>query len=176
MISYAQVASPAAAPSVVSAMTQHSTPPVIAPLIASSSPSLHQVLSSIQSPAANPAPPSNPDSIVSVGGHFYRRVNATLIACNLSNHASTPVLSSLINGGTNGGMAGIDVRTVSKSFNKANVTMALVMAKFRTFLWPPLLASSLLTVVRPSSSFTSAPTVEKGTPSTPRHSSTPSVT
>jgi hypothetical protein len=42
----------------------------------------------------------------------------------LSNHASAPVLSSLVDGGcTNGGMAGDDMRVLSEStFNKANAT------------------------------------------------------
>jgi hypothetical protein len=61
------------------------------------------------------------DSIVD--GRFYCRVSSASVSYNLSNHASTPVLSSLIDGGANGGMAGNDVRVLSKSsFNKANVT------------------------------------------------------
>jgi hypothetical protein len=73
------------------------------------------------SPALNPSPPTNFNSLVSIKGCFCRRINATSIGCNLTNDASTPVLSSLINGGTDGGMAGDDVRTVSEqsSFNEA---------------------------------------------------------
>ena len=54
---------------------------------------------------------------------LYRQITATSIAYNnLSNHALTLVLSLLIDGGANGGMAGNDVRVLSESsFNKANV-------------------------------------------------------
>ena len=42
---------------------------------------------------------------------------------SLSNHEWTPALSSLIDGGANGGMAGNDVTVLSESsFNNVNVT------------------------------------------------------
>jgi hypothetical protein len=89
---------------------------------ASSSPSLCQVLSSTQTPAA-PSSTLGADSIVSINGRYYRQCNAALISYNLSNHVSSSVLSCLIDGGANGGMAGDDVRTLSElSFNQANVT------------------------------------------------------
>jgi hypothetical protein len=65
---------------------------------------------------------------------------------NLSNHASSPVLSSLIDGGTNGGMAGNDVRvTFESSSNQANVT-GLGRASSMVHPWPLWLVSSLLIV------------------------------
>jgi hypothetical protein len=122
MISYAEVVDPNATPSVVSGMTlPRGQPP------ASSSNALRQFLSSTQAPTSTPIANATPtgakDEVVSVEGRFYRGINSTSVSYNLSNHASTPVLSSLADGGANGGMAGNDVRTLSESaFNKANVT------------------------------------------------------
>jgi hypothetical protein len=117
MISYAEVTDPTPTPSVVSGMTQ--PPP------ASSSNSLRQVLTSNRVPTSTneAAPPADTkDDLVSFDGRFYRRVSSASVSYNLSNHASTPVLSSLIDGGANGGMAGNDVRVLSESsFNKAAV-------------------------------------------------------
>jgi hypothetical protein len=124
-ISYAEVVNPT--PSIVSGMTQHSAAPPMAPPPAppaSSYNTLHQVLSSTQTPApVSTANPSTTEDLLSIDGCFYRRINSTSISYNLSNHASTPVLSSLIDGGANGGMAGNDIHTLFEStFSKANVT------------------------------------------------------
>jgi hypothetical protein len=122
MISYAEVAHPSPTPSIVSAITQnHPAPP------ASSSTSLRQVLSSNQNPVPpidhEPPASTGPDDMVAIDGHFYRCIHATSVSYNLSNHASTPVLSSLVDGGANGGMADDDVRILTESsFSKANVT------------------------------------------------------
>jgi hypothetical protein len=73
-----------------------------------------------ESPASN-----GPDDMVAIDGRFYRRIQAASVSYNLSNHASTPVLSSLVDSGANGGMAaGDDVRTLSESssFSKDNAT------------------------------------------------------
>jgi hypothetical protein len=119
MTSYVEVANPNSGSSVVSGVTQQS--PAEPP--ASSSPSLRQVLTSTQSPASSSSTSPGVDSIVNIGGRFYRQCSAASIDYNLSNHASSPVLSSLIDGGANGGMAGSDVRVISESsFNHANVT------------------------------------------------------
>ena len=120
MTSYVEVANPNSGNSVVSGVTQHSS----APPPASSTTTLRQVLMSDTSPASD-ASTTTPgtDSIVSIGGRFYRQCSAASISYNLSNHASSPVLSSLIDGGANGGMAGNDVRVISESsFHQANVT------------------------------------------------------
>jgi hypothetical protein len=122
MISYAEVVDTNPTPSVVSAITQ---PPAQPP--ASSANTLRQVLSSNRVPVTPTADDNThantQDDLVSFDGRFYRRISATSILHKLSNHASTPVLSSLIDGGAKGGMAGNDVRILSESsFNKANVT------------------------------------------------------
>jgi hypothetical protein len=118
MISYAEVTDPAPTPSVVSGVTQ--PPP------ASSSDSPQQVLTSNRVPTSTnkAAPPADTeDDLVSFDGRFCRRVSSASVSYDLSNHASAPVLRSLIDGGANGGMAGDDVRVLSESsFNKANVT------------------------------------------------------
>jgi hypothetical protein len=119
MTSYVEVANPNSGSSVVSGVTQQSS----GEQPASSTPSLRQVLSSSHSPAPSSSTSPGADSIVSIGGRFYRQCNVHSISYNLSNHASSPVLSSLIDGGANGGMAGDDVRVISESsFNQANVT------------------------------------------------------
>jgi hypothetical protein len=120
LISYAEVADPNATPSIVSGITQPTGQPS-----ASSSNTIRQVLSSTQAPPATVAatPNSATDDLVSMNGRFYCRLNSTSVSYHLSNHDSSPVLSSLVDGGANGGMAGSNVRTLSESsFNKANVT------------------------------------------------------
>jgi hypothetical protein len=127
-ITYAKATAPTSTPSAVSAMTQPPGTQQTGLPPASPSNSLRQVLTSNRTLPPPPAPDDDatdapPDDLVSVGGCFYRRINATSVSYNLSNHASTPVLSSLVDGGANGGMAGNDVKVLSKSaFNKANVT------------------------------------------------------
>jgi hypothetical protein len=122
-ISYAEVANPHPTPKVVSDMTQHSTAPPTAPPPVSSFNTLRQVLSSTQTPTpVSSANPSTTKDLLSIDGHFYWHINSTSISYNLSNHASNPVLSFLIDGSANGGMAGNDVCTLSEStFSKANV-------------------------------------------------------
>jgi hypothetical protein len=120
MTSYVEVANPNSGSSVVSGVTQQSSaePPP------SSTPSLCEVLTSTCSPASGSSVSSTgADSIVSIGRRFYRQCQTHSISYNLSNHASSPVLSSLIDGGDNGGMAGNDVHVISKSSSdQANVT------------------------------------------------------
>ena len=105
--------------------------------------SMRQVLSSSQTPAAISIA-TDSDAIVSVGGRFNQKITATSIAYNLSNHASTPVLSLLIDGGANGGMAGNDIRVISQSSFIRLMSLGLARAKFSTFHWLPLQVSSLL--------------------------------
>jgi hypothetical protein len=118
MLSCAEVTDPAPTPSVVSGVTQ--PPPAL------SSNSLRQVLTSNRVPTSTneAAPPTDTkDDLVSFDGRFYRCVSSASVSYDLSNHAYAPVLSSLIDGGANGGMAGNNVRVLSESsFNKANVT------------------------------------------------------
>lgn len=127
--------------------------------------SLRQVLSSNRAPpAAPPAKADNTgtsDEVVYIAGRFCRCMGTASMSHNLSNHASTPILSSLVKGGASGGMAGNDVRTLSgSSFNKANVTgigesllhnlsLASVAGLVDTYRGPPL------------SSCTSMPTMER---------------
>ena len=60
--------------------------------------------------------------MISLEGRFYRRINHTNIQYTLSVHDTTPVTSSLMDGGANGGMTGSDVKIISQSnFHKANV-------------------------------------------------------
>jgi hypothetical protein len=120
MTSYVKVANPNSGSSVISGVTQQTSaePPP------SSTPSLCQVLTSTRSPASGSSVSlTGADSIVSAGGKFYCQCQTHSSPYNLSNHASTPVLSSLIDGGANGGMAGDDVRVICESSsNQANVT------------------------------------------------------
>jgi hypothetical protein len=120
MTSYVQVANPNSGSSVVSGVTQQTSaePPP------SSTPSLRQVLSSTCSPASGSSVSSTgADSVVSVSGKLYCQCQTHSIAYDLSNHASSPVLSSLIDGGANGGVAGDDVCVICESSsNQANAT------------------------------------------------------
>ena len=52
-----------------------------------------------------------------------RRLNAHFVQYDLSQHHTSPVTSSLVDGGANGGMTGADVRILSTSdFHRANVS------------------------------------------------------
>jgi hypothetical protein len=155
MISCAEVVDPGNAtglPSIVSAMTQPDAPP------APSFNSLCQVRSSNGAPPSNPSPGNDTnsganDTLVSFHGHFCRRVNSTSVSHTLSDHDSTPFLSSLVNGGANGGMAGNDVQTLSESsFNKANVTGIGESLVSRIHPWHLLQALLTLIVALPLSS------------------------
>jgi hypothetical protein len=125
-ISYAEVANPNSTPSVVSGITQQTGAP---PNVGTPPTNLiRQMMSSNQRPvspiAENPSStPSASEDLISVDGRFYRRINMAAIEYKLSNHSAVPVLSSLMDGGANGGMAGEDVRILSEStFHKVNVT------------------------------------------------------
>jgi hypothetical protein len=126
MISYAEVADPNPIPSVMSGITQ--------PAPESSSNTLRQVISSSRTsptPAADVSPTGANNDLVSIDGRFYRWVNSASVSYTLSKYASTPVPSSLVDGGANGGMAGHDVRTLSESsFNKANVAHNRCQSRF----------------------------------------------
>ena len=70
-----------------------------------------------------PATPRPNDEIISFEGKVYRRVNMASVSYQLSNHSLVPVLSPLMDGGANGGMAGNDVRILSESSsNRPNVS------------------------------------------------------
>ena len=53
------------------------------------------------------------DELVSFDDYFHHSTSAASVSYSLSNHALTPGLSSLDNGGANGGAAGNDARTLS---------------------------------------------------------------
>ena len=121
--SYAEIANP----SVVSGMTQQTGAPPsgIQPSVAPPTNLIRQILSSNQRPVSPipEVPITSSEELVSIGGKYYRRINMASVHYQLSNHVSAPTLSSLMDGGANGGMAGNDVRILTEStFNKANVT------------------------------------------------------
>lgn len=127
MVSYAEVANPNAtmhpAASVVTAMTQHTSPTTIP---AGSTPTnlIRKILSSNQGPVSPipEAPTTSDDDLVTIDGRFYRRISIASVNSKLSNHTSTHIFSSLMDGGTNSGMAGSDVGILSEStFHKANI-------------------------------------------------------
>ena len=90
---------------------------------------IRQILSTNRSTAAStPAPNAGGqpplEDFIKVEGVYYRRINTHSVQYNLSRHSSgASPLSSLIDGGANGGMTGSDARILSTSdFHKANVT------------------------------------------------------
>ncbi len=86
---------------------------------------IRQILSSNQSvpPAVSSGTQHTQDSFINIDGHIYRQVNSHTVQYDLSRHESSTPLSSLIDGGANGGMTGSDVRVISSSdFHRAHVT------------------------------------------------------
>ena len=86
---------------------------------------IRQILSSNQSvpPAVSSGTQHTQDSFINIDGHIYRQVNSHTVQYDLSRHESSTPLSSLIDGGANGGMTGSDVRVISSSdFHRTHVT------------------------------------------------------
>ena len=132
MISYASMADPSITPSVISSLPAPSFVPSTSSVVAPPTNNLiRRILSANQTPThsatvslppANPTPPLGSD-VVQIEGRFYRRINNTNVHYHLSAHETKPSLSSLMDGGANGGMTGNDVVVISTSdFHKANIT------------------------------------------------------
>ena len=90
---------------------------------------IRQILSSNRTVATPPStttttvPSTIGNNFVLVDGTYYRRCNVHRVHYDVSQHSSHSPNSSLIDGGANGGMPGVDVRIISTSdFHKANVT------------------------------------------------------
>ena len=78
-------------------------------------------------PAINPSllllllVPNIPRTVID--GRVYRQVNSHTVQYDLSRHETSLPLSSLMDGGANGGMTGSDARIISSSdFHRAHVT------------------------------------------------------
>jgi hypothetical protein len=86
---------------------------------------IRQILSSNQSvpPPATTGTQHTQDSFINIDGRVYRQVNSHTVQYDLSRHETSLPLSSLMDGGANGGMTGSDVRIISSSdFHRAHVT------------------------------------------------------
>jgi hypothetical protein len=86
---------------------------------------IRQILSSNQSvpPAVTAGTQHTQDSFINIDGRVYHQVNSHTVQYDLSRHGTSLPLSSLMDGGANGGITGSDARIISSSdFQRAHVT------------------------------------------------------
>jgi hypothetical protein len=118
-------------PSVISHQSGYPGTPLVPPqsvgqqLAGGTNNLIRQIISSNQSvpPAVTAGTQHTQDSFINIDGRVYRQVNSHTVQYDLSRHETSLPLSSLMDGGANGGMAGSDARIISSSdFQRAHVT------------------------------------------------------
>jgi hypothetical protein len=129
-ISYHDAANHGATPSVISNQSGYpstfSVPPQTGlPTTSGTDNLIRQMLSANQSGSTAPTSGTSvsQDRFLNIDGCVYRAVNVHTVHYDLSRHETSLPLSSLMDGGANGGMTGSDVRVISSSdFHRAHVT------------------------------------------------------
>jgi hypothetical protein len=84
---------------------------------------IRQILSTNQSvpPATTSITQHIQDSFINIDGRVYHQVNSHTVRYDLSRHETSLPLSSLMDGGANGGMTGSDAHVISSSdFHRAH--------------------------------------------------------
>jgi hypothetical protein len=106
---------------------------------------IRQILSTNQSipTATNSGTQHTQDTFINIDGPVYRQVNSHTIRYNLSRHETSLPLSSLMDGGANGGMTGSDACVISSSDFHRLMSLGLGSLPLLIFLWSLLLVLSI---------------------------------